>query len=154
MREKYTIDEIRNIVTPIAQQYGVGSLYLFGSYSKGIANEKSDVDVHVDKGKIRTLFALTGFRLALEDALKLPVDLITSDISDKEFLKGIADEEVLLYRKALPFHGELSKILGTFTCMRTEILMKKRFGILYWKIFLFYYVGNIDKSTLRSGAHG
>ena len=93
-------DEIRNIVTPITQQYGVGSLYLFGSYSKGIANEKSDVDVHVDKGKIRTLFALTGFRLALEDALKLPVDLITSDISDKEFLKGIADEEVLLYRKA------------------------------------------------------
>ena len=153
MREKYTIDEIRNIVTPIAQQYGVDSLYLFGSYSKGIANEKSDVDVHVDKGKIRTLFALTGFRLALEDALKLPVDLITSDISDKEFLKGIADEEVLLYRKALPFHGELSKILGTFTCMRTEILMKKRFGILYWKIFLFYYVGNIDKSTLRSNAH-
>lgn len=99
MRGKYTIDEIRNIVTPIAQQYGVDSLYLFGSYSKGIANEKSDVDVHVDKGKIRTLFALTGFRLALEDALKLPVDLITSDISDKEFLKGIADEEMLLYRK-------------------------------------------------------
>ena len=94
MRGKYTIDEIRNIVTPIAQQYGVDSLYLFGSYAKGIANEKSD------KGKIRTLFALTGFRLALEDALKLPVDLITSDISDKEFLKGIADEEVLLYRKA------------------------------------------------------
>ena len=100
MRGKYTIDEIRNIVTPIAQQYGVDSLYLFGSYSKGIANEKSDVDVHVYKGKIRTLFALTGFRLALEDALKLPVDLITSDISDKEFLKDIADEEVLLYRKA------------------------------------------------------
>ena len=41
MRGNYTIDEIRNIVTPIAQQYGVDSLYLFGSYAKGIANEKA-----------------------------------------------------------------------------------------------------------------
>ena len=70
MRGKYTIDEIRDIVTPIAQQYGVDSLYLFGSYAKGIANEKSDIDVHVDKGKIRTLFALTGFRLALEGCIE------------------------------------------------------------------------------------
>ena len=64
------------------------------------ASEKSDIDLHIEKGKIRSLFALTGFRLALEDALRLPVDLVTSDISDKNFLRLIADEEVLLYRKS------------------------------------------------------
>ena len=100
MQGKYTVDEIKNIVTPIAQEYGVDSLYLFGSYSKGSASDKSDIDLHIEKGKIRSLFALTGFRLALEDALRLPVDLITSDISDKNFLRLIADEEVLLYRKS------------------------------------------------------
>ena len=100
MQGKYTVDEIKNIVTPIAQEYGIDSLYLFGSYSKGSANDKSDIDLHIDKGKIRSLFALTGFRLALEDALRLPVDLVTSDISDKNFLRLIADEEVLLYRKS------------------------------------------------------
>ena len=100
MQGKYTVDEIKNIVTPIAQEYGIDSLYLFGSYSKGSANDKSDIDLHIDKGKIRSLFALTGFRLALEDALRLPVDLVTSDISDKDFLRLIADEEVLLYRKS------------------------------------------------------
>ena len=100
MQGKYTVDEIKNIVAPIAQEYGVDSLYLFGSYSKGSASEKSDIDLLIDKGKIRSLFALTGFRLALEDALRLPVDLVTSDISDKNFLRLIADEEVLLYRKS------------------------------------------------------
>ena len=99
MQGKYTVEEIKKIVNPIAHEYGVDSMYLFGSYSKGSANEKSDIDVRIDKGKIRSLFALTGFRLALEDALKTPVDLITSDISDKDFLKMIAGEEVLLYRK-------------------------------------------------------
>ena len=96
MQGKYTVEEIKRIVNPIAHEYGVDSMYLFGSYSKGSANEKSDIDVRIDKGKIRSLFALTGFRLAL----RLPVDLVTSDISDKNFLRLIADEEVLLYRKA------------------------------------------------------
>ena len=100
MRGIYTIDEIKKIITPIAREYGIDSLYLFGSYSKGDANEKSDVDVRIDKGNIRSLFALTGFRLALEDALNLPVDLVTSDISDKEFLQLISNEEVLLYQKS------------------------------------------------------
>ena len=100
MQGKYTVEEIKRIVNPIAHEYGVDYMYLFGSYSKGSANEKSDIDVRIDKGKIRSLFALTGFRLALEDALKTPVDLITSDISDRDFLKMIAGEEVLLYRKA------------------------------------------------------
>ena len=100
MQGKYTVDEIKNIVTPIAKEYGIDSLYLFGSYSNGSASDESDIDLRIDKGKIRSLFALTGSRLALEDALRLPVDLVTSDISDKNFLRLIADEEVLLYRKS------------------------------------------------------
>lgn len=51
MRGKYTVDEIKNIVTPIAKEYGIDSLYLFGSYSRGSANDKSDIDLHIDKGK-------------------------------------------------------------------------------------------------------
>ena len=51
MRGKYTVEEIKNIVTPIVKQYGIDSLYLFGSCSKGSANDKSDIDLHIDKGK-------------------------------------------------------------------------------------------------------
>ena len=96
----YTVDEIRRIVAPIARQHGVESVSLFGSYSKGTASAESDVDLKIEKGALRSLFQLSGFRLAVEDALKLPVDLVTSEASDRDFLAHIAGEEVLLYRNA------------------------------------------------------
>lgn len=40
----YTIDEIRTKAIPIAIQYGVDSFSLFGSYARGEADEKSDLD--------------------------------------------------------------------------------------------------------------
>ena len=49
------ISEIQKIVVPIAHAYGVKRLYLFGSYAKGTANEKSDVDLLVEKGKSMSL---------------------------------------------------------------------------------------------------
>lgn len=100
MPGRYTIDELKNVVTPIAEQYGVASLSVFGSYSKGVANKQSDVDFLIEKGNLHSLFALAGFRLALEDALKIPVDLVTKDVSDKTFLDLISGDEVMLYRKA------------------------------------------------------
>lgn len=51
MQGKYTVEEIKNIVAPIAKEYGIDSLYLFGSYSRGSTNDKSDINLHIDKGK-------------------------------------------------------------------------------------------------------
>jgi len=93
----YTIQELKNIISPIAREHGVKSVSLFGSYSKGNAVPGSDVDLMVEKGKLRTLFELCGFRLAVEDALGCSVDLVTSDASDPAFLEMIRKDEVLLY---------------------------------------------------------
>ena len=76
------------------------SVSLVGSYSRGTASANSDVDLKIEKGQLRSLFQLRGFRLAVEDALKLPVDLITSESSDHAFLDMIKKDEVLLYRNA------------------------------------------------------
>ena len=94
----YSIDELRRIITPIASAHGVESVSVFGSYSKGNTTADSDVDLKIEKGHLRSLFQLSGFRLAVEDALHLPVDMITSDSSDPDFLEMIRKEEVLLYR--------------------------------------------------------
>ncbi|MEG0935713.1 MAG: nucleotidyltransferase domain-containing protein, partial [Clostridia bacterium] len=40
----YTLDEIKAIASPIAQQHGVSALYLFGSYARGEATPASDLD--------------------------------------------------------------------------------------------------------------
>ena len=94
----YSIDELRQIIAPIAREHGVESVSLFGSYSKGTASTSSDVDLKIEKGQLRSLFQLSGFRLAVEDALKLPVDLVTSEASDRVFLGTISRDQELLYR--------------------------------------------------------
>ena len=47
-----------------------------------------------------SLFKLGGLRLDIAVALRVPVDLVTNDSSDHEFLNLIAKDEVLLYRKS------------------------------------------------------
>lgn len=74
----YSIDEIRQIVTPIALQHGVDKIFLFGSYARGDATPASDVDLCVDALKQRGLFALGGLYADLEDALKKSIDVVTT----------------------------------------------------------------------------
>ncbi len=59
----FTISDIQNIVIPIAREHGVQSVSLFGSYSRGTANADSDVELKIEKGRIRSLFQLSGSRL-------------------------------------------------------------------------------------------
>lgn len=92
----YTLDEIRNIVSRLARQYGAKRVYLFGSYARGEMTEASDIDLRIDKGEIRG-FQLAGLLLDLEDSLGVPVDLVPTTSLDQHFLNSIQDEEVLLY---------------------------------------------------------
>ena len=41
----YTIDEIRSMVLPLLERYGMDSASLFGSYARGEADAASDIDV-------------------------------------------------------------------------------------------------------------
>lgn len=72
------ISEIQKIAVPIAHSYGVKRLYLCGSYAKGTANEKRDVDLLVEKGKPMSLLKLSGMRQMVQEALNLSVDLVTT----------------------------------------------------------------------------
>ncbi len=92
----YSVEEIKTIVSSLAQQYGADRIYLFGSYARGDANANSDIDLRIDKGSIRGL-QLGGLAADLEDALGLPVDLIPTGSLDVSFLKSISADEVLLY---------------------------------------------------------
>ena len=51
MNEKvYTVDELKTRLIPVFQGYDVRRAVLFGSYGKGLATAKSDVDILVDSG--------------------------------------------------------------------------------------------------------
>jgi predicted nucleotidyltransferase len=94
----HSIPEISHIVSPIAQTYGVNCLSVFGSYARGEATLESDIDFRiVDDGSLRGLIKLAGFCRELETSLKTPVDVLTNDALDDEFLKRISSEEVIVY---------------------------------------------------------
>ncbi len=93
----YTIDEIKSIVAPIAKAHDVGRIYLFGSYARGEATAESDIDLRVDKGKLKGLFALGALYADLEDGLGKRLDLLTTGSLDQTFLKSIAKEEIMIY---------------------------------------------------------
>ncbi len=97
MDRVYTIDEIRNIVAPIAKVHDVGRIYLFGSYARGEATPDSDIDLRVDKGNLKGLFALGALYADLEDGLGKKLDLLTTGSLEQRFLQSIAKEEVLIY---------------------------------------------------------
>jgi len=75
----YTIDEIADIIRPVAERYGVASVILFGSYAIGDADRDSDIDLYIETGNISDLIELSGFRLDLIDVLHKEVDVVTAD---------------------------------------------------------------------------
>ncbi|MDR0486739.1 MAG: nucleotidyltransferase domain-containing protein [Treponema sp.] len=46
---------IINKITNTARQYGIQKAYLFGSYARGEAGLESDIDIRIEKGKLRML---------------------------------------------------------------------------------------------------
>ena len=92
----YTINEIKEKTVPIAKEFGIKSMSLFGSYARGDANDNSDVDIFIDKGKMRSLIRYYMFVQELEKVLNCYVDVVKTGIEDKKFLLHIMNDWVLI----------------------------------------------------------
>ena len=94
---EYTMEELRQVLTPVFRQYGVKSAILFGSYAKGSATSRSDVDLLVDSG-LRGM-AFFGLMDSVASTLRIPVDLIdVSQVrSDSPIEREIQRSGVCIY---------------------------------------------------------
>ena len=97
----YTLEEIKAKAIPIAKKYGVKKLSLFGSYARGEADEKSDLDFLYDKGKgkIQSTFEYIDFIYDLESEFGCHIDAVSTGIQNKKFLSEIQQDEVLIYEE-------------------------------------------------------
>lgn len=95
----YTVQEIKNIISPIAKKYKLEKAYLFGSYARGDNNSNSDIDIRIDKGDLKGMISLCGFYTELEEALNKKVDVLTTGSLSNEFLNSIKKDEILIYGK-------------------------------------------------------
>ncbi len=106
----YSVEDIRNTVTPIAKKYNISSVFLFGSYARGTATEKSDIDLLIDTtgSEIDTLFKLGEIYQDLCDVFQKDIDLITVSSleqntirqSENAFRDNIYKERLNLYAVA------------------------------------------------------
>ena len=93
----YSINEIKDIVVPIAKKYGLGKVLLFGSYARGEATQNSDIDLRINAGKAKGYFALGGFQYEVSEKLQKPVDVAITRTLRKSFREHIKKEEILFY---------------------------------------------------------
>ncbi len=85
----------RSEILQIASRHGARNLRVFGSVSRGDADELSDIDFLVDLEPGRSLFDLGGLLYDLQNLLGLPVDVVT-----EQGLRPRIREQVL--REAVP----------------------------------------------------
>lgn len=76
----------------------VKSLSLFGSYSRGSATPKSDVDLFLETDTGFSLFDLGTLERELENKLGKKVDLATKT-DDPYFLKQVERDQIKLYER-------------------------------------------------------
>ena len=94
---RYSAEELKPIVAPIAEKYGVEKVYLFGSVARGDFNENSDYDFYIEADKIRSILVISGFFLDLRDALGCDINLVSTKTIEPEFKNTILTEGVLVY---------------------------------------------------------
>lgn len=69
--------QLSTALRALADRYGARSLSVFGSVVRGEAGPSSDVDLLVDFPSSPTFEQYMDLKLAIEDLLQRPVDLIT-----------------------------------------------------------------------------
>jgi predicted nucleotidyltransferase len=92
-----TINEIKEVVSQVFKNYDINYCYLFGSYAKGKANEKSDVDLLIDSNV--TGLKYYGLLQELIDSLHKKVDLIKVEQAKDNlaFINEILKDGVKIY---------------------------------------------------------
>ena len=74
MKAIYTVNDIKRILQPVFKKHNIKKAVLFGSYAKGEADAKSDIDIVVDSN-LRGL-AFYGLLEDVVNAVGLQVDLL------------------------------------------------------------------------------
>ncbi|MDR1871027.1 MAG: nucleotidyltransferase domain-containing protein [Deltaproteobacteria bacterium] len=106
----YTLEQIKELVAPIAEKYKLKALWVFGSYARGEATEASDVDFLIDytDSTIVTLLDFNRIDNEFEEVINRKIDLISTNavfnrqsvVDDPEFVNSITRDRKIIYGKS------------------------------------------------------
>lgn len=78
----------------------IQSIYLFGSFLRGDANEDSDIDLLYETRKTMSLFEIGGMHYRLEVKLGRKVDFVPRDCIIVQLKEKILSEAIKIYERA------------------------------------------------------
>lgn len=103
----FSIDELKQRITPIAQKYDLRAVYLFGSYARNEATDQSDVDILIDRAgsKIKGMFDMGALYEELSASVGKQIDLVTMQTLEQQstrqrtplFVSNVESERVIIY---------------------------------------------------------
>lgn len=102
MKRIYTLDEIKKISYPVFETYpSISAVYLFGSYARNDANERSDLDfmLILKDDEIETLKDELRVQSDLQVAFRKEVDTLSSEEAYEIMPKSIERDKILIYTK-------------------------------------------------------
>ena len=94
MKSDTVIQILKKQERELLDQYGVTSIYLFGSVARGDARPDSDVDLLVDFKEPVGLFTFIGLQQRLETLLGCKVDLSTRRALKPHFYRQVLQEAI------------------------------------------------------------
>src|ERR1700722_3286259 len=96
-KRTFTLAWIKKRVLPILKKHAVKRAAIFGSFARGDAKARSDVDLLIEyKTKDKSLFDLVDLKFELEETLNRKVDLITYSSIYSGIRKQILAEQVVI----------------------------------------------------------
>ena len=93
-----TVQQIKDTVTDYFKDKPVKKVYLFGSYARGEADEKSDVDLGIEMEEVRmNMWQYAGMALGLEEVLSSKVDMIETRLMHSWVKRNFEKEKIEIY---------------------------------------------------------
>ena len=89
--------EIRDRIVTILKKYDAERIAIFGSYARGEAGKKSDIDILVRFARPKSLIQLVQIEDEIATAVKMPVDLVTEKSVSPYLSPSIHRDEVVIY---------------------------------------------------------
>ena len=96
-----TINEIKKTIAPLVKDHPVRRVILFGSYARGDATEKSDVDLIIDSGGAIDSWEFFGLIGDIAKKMHIDVDIFELDEIKKPsgIFDSITNEGVVIYEQ-------------------------------------------------------
>ncbi|MFT4154920.1 nucleotidyltransferase family protein [Parafilimonas sp.] len=95
-----TKEQIQNVISDFFADKPVNKVWLFGSYARGDADEKSDVDVLIDIDKnAKVAWEYYGWFNDLSQLFNKKVDIVSHGWENKHIKPYIDKDKIVIYEK-------------------------------------------------------